>query len=88
MTTPKESLVFQLECALMQLNKIQQLGVAKAAIADICYAIKSIKDSALTITYCGCYVEPVKQPVDLLTDDELLAEIKKRMNRIGFARAS
>lgn len=86
MIASKHLLIDRINDAMAYISSTRQLSSSRNAYDELAEAIKMI--NVLNITYLGEWVEPVKQPIDLLSDDELLAEIKKRMNRfIGPARA-
>lgn len=71
----------KLDEAKATLSKVGQLGAVKTAIVEIDDAINRLFTDD---TYYGPPVV-VKIPINLHTDEELLNELRARMNRMGGA---
>lgn len=75
--------------ALNNLQSCRQLNNVKLTINNLIQIQQVInhKDTVLAHNM-NCYVEPPKKPIDLFSNQELIDEIQKRLNRsIGPVRA-
>ena len=75
--------------ALGTLQGCKQLNAVKIAISNLVQIEQVINNkNTILASRDNCYVEPEKKSIDLFSNDELIQEIQKRLNRyIGPARA-
>lgn len=89
MSYEKDFVNSHITAALNNLQNCRQLNAVKLTINNL-VQIQQVINHKNTVLASNphCYVEPEKKPIDLFSNQELIDEIQKRLNRfVGPARA-